>query len=72
MAAVTFPQGVGVVELVAADIIITADHAFDAIKLELVDANGDGIETLLDYALALDLALRLAAACARLRRLMIP
>jgi hypothetical protein len=69
MAAASFPQGVGVVELVPDAIEVRPDYAYEAIKLEIVNANGDGIETLVDQPLAFDLVLRLVAACMRLRRL---
>ena len=63
-----FPQGVAVVELVPDVLEVRPDYAYNAVQVEAVNANGDGVSMLIDYGLALDLALRLAGACARLRR----
>ena len=64
-----FPRGTGVVELVPADIAVTLDFAYLAVAMEMVDSDGDGTRVLVDLPAALDLALRLSVACARLRRL---
>ena len=64
-----FPKGVGICELVPADIAVTPDFAFLAVAMEMVDSDGDGARILLDLPAALDLALRLSVAVARLRRL---
>jgi hypothetical protein len=70
MAAQSFPQGIGVVELVPADLEVRPDYGYNAVQVEAVNSNGDGVSMLLDLGASLDFALRIAVACARLRGVM--
>jgi hypothetical protein len=51
----------------AANVDVTPDFAFHAITVEIVDSAGHGFATVLDWPAALDLAVRLIGAGARLR-----
>lgn len=57
----------GINDLEIDQIDIRPDPALDAVAVEIVNPQGNGVRFWLDYALGLDTALRIATACARLR-----
>jgi hypothetical protein len=57
----------GIVELEVNQVTIRPDYSLNAVAVEIVNPAGDGVRLLLDLGAALDLALRIGIACARLR-----
>jgi hypothetical protein len=61
------PSISGINDLEIGTIDIAPDYPLAAVRIELVSPTGDGIRCWIDYGLALDVALRIATACMRLR-----
>jgi hypothetical protein len=57
----------GVVDLEIDQLDVRPDYPLAAVAVEIVDPTGDGVRFWLDLGLALDFALRVAGACAKLR-----
>jgi hypothetical protein len=57
----------GIVELEVNQVTIRPDHALNAVAVEILNPAGDGVRLLFDLGAALDVALRIGIACARLR-----
>jgi hypothetical protein len=57
----------GIVELEIDQVDVRPDYALNAIAIEIVNPAGDGVRCRFDLGEALDFALRIAVACARLR-----
>ena len=56
-----------ITEIEPHSIMVWADHDHGGVAIEITDRAGAGFRTLLDWAPAMDMAMRLAASCARLR-----
>jgi hypothetical protein len=75
MASATVPPGgssgnlSGIVDLEIDQIDIKPDYALNAVAVEIVNPAGDGVRCWLDIPMACDVALRIAVAIARLRRI---
>ena len=67
-----WPTQADIFELEVDQIDVRTDAAFNGVQLELVNPGGGGIRTLLDWTVALDLAMRLIGATARLRGYGVP
>jgi hypothetical protein len=57
----------GIVDLEIDQIEVVPDYPLAAVRVEIVNPAGDGVRFWLDLGLALDFALRVAGACAKLR-----
>jgi hypothetical protein len=68
MATPTLPPGIGVVDVEIDQLDVAPDYLLNAVRLEIVNPGGDGVRCWLDFGMALDVALRLAASVARLRK----
>jgi hypothetical protein len=56
-----------ITEIEPVNVMVWADHDSGGVGIEIADQDGNGFMTLLDWAPALDAAMRIAAACAKLR-----
>jgi hypothetical protein len=57
----------GIVELEVDQVTIRPDYPLNAVAVEIVSPAGHGVRLLFDLGAALDLALRIGIACAKLR-----
>jgi hypothetical protein len=57
----------GIVGLELEQLDVRPDYPLNAVAVEIVHPTGDGVRCWLDLGLALDFALRVAGACAKLR-----
>jgi hypothetical protein len=60
-----------IAEIEAAHVAMRPEFDLNAVELEVVDQNGEGFRTLLGWEQGMDLALRVAVAVTRLRRIAI-
>jgi hypothetical protein len=73
MAASSLPPGTppgnlsGIVELEIDTVDVAPHYPLNAVRIEIINPAGDGIRCWFDLGAALDFALRVAVACARLR-----
>jgi hypothetical protein len=57
----------GIVELEVNQVTIRPDYPLNAVTVEILNPAGHGVRLLFDLGAALDVALRIGIACARLR-----
>jgi hypothetical protein len=57
----------GIVDLEIDVLDVRPDYALNAVAVEIISPSGDGVRMWFDLGLALDFALRVAGACAKLR-----
>ena len=57
----------GIVDLEIDQLDVRPDYPLAAVAVEIVNPTGDGVRFWLDLGVALDFALRVAGACAKLR-----
>jgi hypothetical protein len=57
----------GIVELETDQVEVLPDYPLNAVRVEIVNPNGDGVRCWFELGAALDFPLRIAVACARLR-----
>jgi hypothetical protein len=60
-------QAAGVLDMEVDQVDIRPDYPLNAVAIEMINPDGNGVRCLFDLGAALDLALRITIACARLR-----
>ena len=67
-----WPSQPDIFELEVDQVDVTPQYDMAGVQVELVNAGGGGIRTLLDWTVALDLAMRLVGAVAKVRGYGVP
>jgi hypothetical protein len=68
----SWPGNTGIIDLLPDVLDVRPNYALNAVQIEIVNQDANGVRVLLDLGAALDLAMRLVAACMRLRGLTTP